>query len=398
VAVWSPDELFYCSNVHPGDNLREVEDNVRRFIAPVRVRRGQEQLQAGLWLSNAAADELIASASILASFSALLNDQGIVLTSLNGFPYAGFHEKVVKEKVYFPHWGQRARLDYTLKLARLLAELMPESSGEGTISTLPLAFAQGWSGAHQQESEKRLCELLRGLEELERTSGKRIRICLEMEPGCVLETTPQLISFFTETLPFALDRYDLPAEAATRYLGVCFDVCHQAVMFEDMQQSLEAIDRAGIVIGKIQVSSALRAACAAPAGDVLLGYAEPRYLHQMSTLDAQGNLRFHLDLADALANGHSPLEAEWRIHFHVPIQAEHLDSPLLTTTREAIVDTCRFLAAHPSLKPHLEVETYTWGVLPASLAPADDAQLIDAVAAELNWLQDTLGQFGLMAG
>lgn len=398
MADWSPEEIFYCSNVHPGDNLRDVEANIRRFIAPVRACREQDRLHAGLWLSNAAADELLSSASGLKSFSALLREEGIVLSSLNGFPYAGFHEDVVKEKVYFPHWGQRARLEYTLKLARLMAALMPESSGDGTISTLPLGFAKGWSAAHQEESEKNLCALLGGLEELERTSGKRIRVCLEMEPGCVLETTPQLIRFFTADLPPALDRHGLSADAAARHLGVCYDVCHQAVMFEDIERSLEAIRRAGIVIGKIQVSSALRAARAAPARELLLGYAEPRYLHQVSTRDRHGDQQFRLDLAGALASGQLPLDAEWRIHFHVPIQAKHLDSPLLTTTREAIADTCRFLAAHPSLKPHLEVETYTWGVLPRSLAPADDGQLIDAVAAELDWLQDTLGGFGLIAG
>jgi len=397
VAVWSPEELFYCSNVHPGDSLREVEDNVRRFISPVRLQRGLEQLQAGLWLSYAAVDELVASESRLEAFSALLNAEGILLTSLNGFPYGNFHQSVVKEKVYLPHWGQRARLDYTLKLARLLSELMPESCIEGTVSTLPLAFARGWSAADQQESEKHFCELLLALAELEQSSGKRIRICLEMEPGCVLETTPQLIHFFTEALPAVLGAYGLPADGIARYLGICFDICHQAVMFEDIEQSLAAIHRAGIVIGKIQVSSAMRVPDAVAARELLVHYAEPRYLHQVSTLDRHGDQQFCLDLADALANGQLPQDSEWRVHFHVPIQSEHLNSTLLSTTRESIVDTCRFLAAHPMLKPHLEVETYTWGVLPEALKPASDRQLIGAVAEELNWLQATLGDFALMS-
>ena len=397
MAVWSSEELFYCSNVHPGDSLREVENNVRRFISPVRSQRGLEQLQAGLWLSSIAADELVASDSSLESFSALLDAEGILLTSLNGFPYARFHENVVKEKVYLPHWGQRARLDYTLKLARLLSGLMPESCDEGTISTLPLAFARGWSVSDQQESEKYLCELILALTELEQSSGKRIRICLEMEPGCVIETTSQLIHFFTETLQTAVSDYGLPVDSIARYLGVCFDICHQAVMFENIEWSLAAIHRAGIVIGKIQISSALRLPNAAEARDLLVQYAEPRYLHQVSTLDRNGEQQFCVDLADALVNGQLPQDAEWRVHFHVPIQSEHLGSPLLSTTREAIVDTCRFLAAHPSLKPHLEVETYTWGMLPETLRPANESQLINAVAEELNWLQATLDSFALMS-
>ena len=397
MAVWSSEELFYCSNVHPGDSLREVENNVRRFISPVRSQRGLEQLQAGLWLSSVAAEELVASDSRLESFSALLDTEGILLTSLNGFPYARFHDNVVKEKVYLPHWGQRTRLDYTLKLARLLSGLMPESCDEGTISTLPLAFARDWSVSDQQASEKYLCELILALTELEQSSGKRIRICLEMEPGCVIETTSQLIHFFTETLQTAVSDYGLPVDSIARYLGVCFDICHQAVMFENIEWSLAAIHRAGIVIGKIQISSALRLPNAAEARDLLVQYAEPRYLHQVSTLDRNGEQQFCVDLADALVNGQLPQDAEWRVHFHVPIQSEHLGSPLLSTTREAIVDTCRFLAAHPSLKPHLEVETYTWGMLPETLRPANESQLINAVAEELNWLQATLDSFALMS-
>ena len=164
----------------------------------------------------------------------------------------------------------------------------------------------------------------------------------------------------------------------------------------DMEQSLAAIHRAGIELGKIQVSSAMRVPDAAAARELLVHYAEPRYLHQVSTRDRHGNQQFCLDLADALADRKFTQDAEWRIHFHVPIQAERLDSPLLSTTRDAIVSTCRFLAAHPSFKPHLEVETYTWGVLPEALAPADDSELINAVSAELSWLQSALGDLALM--
>ena len=213
----------------------------------------------------------------------------------------------------------------------------------------------------------------------------------------MIETTSQLIHFFTETLQTAVSDYGLPVDSIARYLGVCFDICHQAVMFENIEWSLAAIHRAGIVIGKIQISSALRLPNAAEARDLLVQYAEPRYLHQVSTLDRNGEQQFCVDLADALVNGQLPQDAEWRVHFHVPIQSEHLGSPLLSTTREAIVDTCRFLAAHPSLKPHLEVETYTWGMLPETLRPANESQLINAVAEELNWLQATLDSFALMS-
>ncbi len=397
MATWSARELSYCSNVHPGDSLHEVRENLLRFISSVKSSRGLKRLQAGLWLSNQAVSELMDSPTARKEFATLLNQQGIELTSLNGFPYGNFHQSVVKEKVYLPHWGEKARLDYTLLLARLLAQMLPDKISEGTISTLPLGFASDWSASNQQHAEQHFAKLLLALTELEQSSGKRIRVCLEMEPGCVLETTAQLIGFFTETLPQALPRYGVQGSAIKRYLGACYDICHQAVMFEDIEQSLTDIHRAGIAIGKIQVSNAMRVPNAEVAQDLLAQYAEPRYLHQVKTQNKQGEQQFYLDLNQALTNDSFTGDSEWRIHFHLPIQAEQLSSPLLSTTRSAIEDTCRFLVANPTLKPHLEVETYTWGVMPEALHPANDTQLINCIAEELNWLHSTLANFNLMS-
>lgn len=397
MALWSGQELSYCSNVHPGDSIDDVRENLQRFVSPVRSSRGLERLQVGLWLSEQAARELVASPSSIEEFSNLLEVQAIELTSLNGFPFGNFHQAIVKEKVYLPHWGDKARLDYTLLLAELLAQLLPEDRSEGTISTLPLGFASDWSAETQQQAEQHFAELLIALTKLEQSSGKRIRVCLEMEPGCVLETTPQLICFFTQTLPQALPRYGVSSDAIEQYLGACYDICHQAVMFEDIEQSLSAIHRAGIIIGKIQVSNAMRVPNATDAQQLLAEYAEPRYLHQLNTRNREGEQQFCVDLNQALADDTYNRNAEWRIHFHVPIQAEQLSSPLLSTTRSAIEDTCKFLAAHPALKPHLEVETYTWGVMPEALHPANDTQLINCIAEELNWLHSTLANFNLMS-
>ncbi len=397
MATWSAEELSYCSNVHSGEALSEVNENLQRFISPVIQERKLRKIQAGLWLSNEAATELTTTKANRQAFAELLKILGIRLTSLNGFPYGNFHENVVKEQVYLPHWGDKARLDYTLRLAKLLAEFSPDDCFECTISTLPLGFASDWSIENQQSAELHFRALLLALIELEQNTGKRIRVCLEMEPGCVLETTPQLIRFFTETLPFALASYGISEKVINRYLGICYDICHQAVMFEDIEASLEAIYQADIVIGKIQVSSALRVTNATKATSLLEHYTEPRYLHQLSVLDKQGKQHFCSDLCLALANNDYSLDAEWRVHFHVPIQVEQLNSPLLSTTRNAIELTCRFLAAHPTLKPHLEVETYTWGVMPNAIRPTSDTLLIKAIAEELNWLETTLKNFNLFS-
>jgi len=397
MAKWRAEELFYCSNVHPGETLSEVKMNLCHFVDSVRQKRCLTGMQAGLWLSQQAVSEWAACPEEKVLFADLLKAKKITVRSLNGFPYGGFHQGVVKETVYQPAWDQRARLDYTIQLATLLADLIRDSGDEGTISTLPLGFADDWNATKQQQAEQLICELLDFLVDLEKSSGQQIRVCLEMEPGCVLEKTDQLIHFFNTVLPLALQTYGLPTDIIHRHLGVCFDVCHQAVMFEDIGKSLTAITEAEIVIGKIQVSSALRIVRPDQAKALLSDFAEPRYLHQLTTKDRQGERVYFLDLEEALLSKEIPWDSEWRVHFHVPIQAEQLESALLSTTRQTIIETCHFLAENPSIKPHLEVETYTWGVMPEAIQPKSDSQLIGAITQELNWLQSTLNDFNLMA-
>jgi hypothetical protein len=168
-------------------------------------------------------------------------------------------------------------------------------------------------------------------------------------------------------------------------------------MFEDIRASLQTLHEAGIAIGKIQVSSALEAA--SPASDevreLLNAFAEPRYLHQVRCRDALDQVQGVMDLPDALADTAFP-RVPWRIHFHVPIQTTSLFTGALDTTRQAIGELLDFLRDRPGLHPHLEVETYTWQVLPEALRPQDDAQLIHGLAQELHWLQGELQARGLL--
>lgn len=396
---WRPGELVYCGNVHAGDDLDAVLYSLRHFVAPVGRARGLEGAGTGLWLNNAVATRLDASAAELARFRAALDASGVRLFTLNGFPYGDFHARAVKAAVYRPDWAEPARKTYTLQLARILAACLPADQAEGSISTLPLGFQPDWSPARQEAALDQLCEVAAELAQLAEGSGRHIRLCLEMEPGCVLEATSQVLELFSVQLPAAADRQGIPRALLERHLGICYDVCHQAVMFEDIPASLQALDAAGIVIGKIQVSSALEAAT--PGDDatraLLVGFAETRYLHQVRCRDRQGRVWGLMDLPEALADATFPREP-WRIHFHVPVQSRALFSGELGTTQAAIGQVLDFLAAHRDrVHPHLEVETYTWQVLPQALRPADDAQLIDGLARELHWLQQQLDSRGLLA-
>jgi sugar phosphate isomerase/epimerase len=350
----------------------------------------------GLWLSATVARELVQAPERLAR---LLDSQGLVLFTLNGFPFGDFHEKRVKENVYSPAWDDPARLAYTLDLARVLAYCLPHDEAEGTISTVPFGFAPLWNTRRHTRALAQVCTAARELAALERQTGRRIRLCLEPEPCCLLETTEQAIALFTEELPSAAADSGVEADVLRRHLGLCLDICHQAVMFEEPAESLCRLYSAGVPIGKIQVSSALEVPdpSSADTTRILAELAEPRYLHQVRALDEAGRILGAVDLEQASEISTLPRRRPWRIHFHVPIQDTMLYSGALATTRTAISSLLDGLARYPrAARPHLEVETYTWWVLPPHRRPATAAELEEGIAAELGWLESQLAARGLL--
>ena len=250
---WARRQLTYCSNVHPGATLDQVSHVIEHHFAAVRSLRGLNTMGAGLWLSSLVAERLREDDQARRRFRSLLQQEGLDLFTLNGFPYGDFHQKRVKAQVYRPDWTTSERYRYTLNLAQILTELMPPDQEEGTISTLPLGYAPDWSEAKQEQALTSLCQLASALERLKQRCGRSIRICLEMEPGCVLERTYQIVELFTKQLPATARRLGIASRCLSNHLGVCYDICHQAVMFEDPAESLDRLEQAGITVGKIQI-------------------------------------------------------------------------------------------------------------------------------------------------
>lgn len=361
--------LAYCTNVHPAEDLTGVHGQLSGIASRIRTLTGARRLGLGLWLSHDVARVLRSDPAELVRLRARLDDLGLEVVTLNGFPYQGFHQQVVKYRVYQPDWADQARLDHTLDLAEILAALLPDDVTEGSISTLPLAWRTGWSPRKAALVTKRLEELARGLRRIAERTGKTIRVAFEPEPGCIVETTSQAV--------------ELLAGADLEYLGVCLDACHLAVGFEEAA----AAAGLGLPIVKLQASSALEAPPGAQRA--LSAYEEPRYLHQ--TRCAAGYVD---DLAAALAGG-LPADLPWRTHFHMPLHAA--PPPPLTTTTPYLEELLRLLLTPASpdggvaapLTRHVEVETYTWSVLPG---PVDVAE---GIAAELDWIRQRLAVLGL---
>ncbi|HEY0195039.1 MAG TPA: metabolite traffic protein EboE, partial [Kofleriaceae bacterium] len=356
---------------HAGESWAEVAANLREHVVAVKARVSPHApFGVGLRLSARAAQELTDGG--LAELRALLAAHDLYVFTINGFPYGTFHGVPVKEAVYRPDWREPERLAYTRQLADLLAQLLPQGV-DGSISTVPGCFRP------RGDDPRALAEIAENLRAaaahcaaIERRTGARITIAIEPEPCCVIETLAEAIALFTEHL------------RGVSHLGLCLDACHAAVEYEDLPAALAALAAAGVPIAKLQLSAGLRVAPVGPAQRAeLVRFADSVYLHQVVARRGDALVRY-ADLPAALADPAAAHDREWRVHFHVPIVRDQLG---------AFASTQDFLAAllahhrRAPLSTQLEVETYTWDVLPAELRAAPIA---DAVAGELRWVIDQL--------
>jgi len=386
--------LTYCTNVHPIEDLVAASEALSRYCAPVRRRLGIERLSLGLWLSRRAASALAGSADERRRFAETLAANGLEAVTLNGFPYGDFHAERVKQNVYRPDWSDPRRFEYTLDLARILADLLPYDVDEGTISTLPLGYAPWMDADHLGACAEAMARLAAELDGIAQSTGRFVRLCLEPEPDCAVETTRQAIDFFWGPLLGAARRLGTSDRALGQHLGLCFDACHQAVQFEDPQRAWSELVAAGIQVGKIQLSCAL--AAPGESADLLAAFDEPRFLHQVRRRSGDGTLDARADLGEALRErGALRRDGDWRVHFHAPLHWRPEAGDALGTTVDDLLRLLPEIVTGDRL-PHLEVETYTWSVLPERLRPQDDESLIEGIAREIEFVERALAEIGVV--
>lgn len=385
-------QLTYCTNIHKGETWPEVFAALTQNIPSIRAETvGNEPFGIGLRLSASAAHDLM-DATALAELKAFLLAQNAYVFTINGFPFGQFHGVKVKENVYRPDWADASRLDYTNSLADILASLLPEGM-DGSISTVPGTFA-AWAEGHVDDMTGNLVQHVAHLVDLHQRTGRVIRLALEPEPCCFLETIAEAVAFFSDhlygeaavTQLSALTQLS-PAEAATalrEHLGLCYDVCHAAIEFEDPRGSIALLRDSNVPIYKLQLSSALRIASVdQTTAELLAPFSEPTYLHQVVGKRGEQTKKW-LDLAPALAEVEAAAGSEWRVHFHVPLFLAEMER--FGTTQAFLRD---ILAIHKEtpISDHLEVETYTWDVLPEQYR---GVPVSTAIARELNWVRAQL--------
>ncbi len=394
--------LTYCSNIHPGESWEEVREQLEIHLPELKSRIAPDRpLGVGLRLSARAADELL-DKDHLSKFKEWLSENGLYVFTMNGFPFGNFHRERVKDLVYAPDWRTADRLEYTRKLIRILADLLPEGI-DGGISTSPISYKR-WLSQQSlrkkafRKGSKNLARIAYELAKLEEEEDKEIHIDIEPEPDCLIENSAETIEFYNDYLfpvgsAFLAGEFDVGVDEAREmirnYIRVCYDTCHFAVEYEEPGEAIKAFNEAGIRIGKTQVSAALKVQLNQP--DVsrsriakrLSEFDEPTYLHQVVERQKEGGRRQYRDLPDALPNIHNKEAEEWRIHFHVPLFAEEFD--FIHSTRDHIVSGLKVLMEETDCR-HFEIETYTWEVLPDHLK----VDMTSSIEREFEWVLEAL--------
>jgi hypothetical protein len=389
--------LSYCSNIHPGEIWAQHFAELQKNVPLVKAQVSPEQAMGlGLRIANQASIDL-QNPKEFDALKSWLTQENLYIFTLNGFPFGGFHDTVVKDQVHAPDWTTQARYDYTLRLAHILANLLPENEQEGSISTSPISYKYWWDSPEKLDNATKkgtlaLLELVIALADLEKATGKWIHIDIEPEPDGILENHREFVDWY-EAVYLPMGKEFLKAQGKgneeallRRHVQLCFDICHYGVSFDKPSTCIQELIDKQIPVGKVQISSALRVDLRKDPFthlEALRKYHEPVYLHQVKALGRDGTYIQYRDLDEAIADFSPERDEEWRVHFHVPLFLENYG--LLGSTQQEIRETIAFQKIQAFTR-HLEIETYTWGVLPAEFqVPMDQS-----ISREIQYIQGLL--------
>ncbi|TDE16675.1 metabolite traffic protein EboE [Dyadobacter psychrotolerans] len=390
--------LTYCSNIHPGekwdDHFKELRENlpyIKKQLSP------DQPFGLGLRVANEASIELSQPEKI-AEFKNWLDQENIYVFVINGFPYGGFHNTVVKGDVHTPDWTTGDRLNYTKRLFRILIQLLPDGM-EGGVSTPPLSYRLWWKNEAKkikgtEEATQNILDLLEELISLEKDTGRVLHLDIEPEPDGILDNTVDFVNWYRDVLLpagtiYLQKKHQFPAEKSKeiilKHIQLCYDICHAAVAYEEPENILNSLQEIGIKVGRIQISSALKVDFSTNKEikrKAIETFNEPVYLHQVVTKNSDQSKTHYPDLPEALADWNENQE-EWRVHFHVPLFIASYG--VLDSTQNEIIKTLAIHREKP-FSAFLEVETYTWGVLPEDM----QKPIGQSIVREMDWVKKIL--------
>ena len=397
--ITSYGHLTYCSNIHPGeqwdDHFKALQENIphiRQQLAP------GVPFALGLRIANEASIEL-SKPERLSEFKNWLAEQNVYVTVINGFPYGGFHATRVKDDVHTPDWTTFDRVEYTTRLFTILSQILPENT-EGGVSTPPLSYRLWWKTEEDKRNTieiatKNILTVVDHLISIEKDSGKVLHLHIEPEPDGILDNTVDFVNWYKDALlpsgiAYLKEKYGFSEEKGKEtilhYIRLCYDICHAAVAYEEPEDILARLDEVGIKVGRIQISSALKVDFSTDPQtkfEAIKAFDEPVYLHQVVAETADNGKKYYPDLPEALADYKEAEQKEWRVHFHVPLFIESYGA--LDSTQNAIIKTLSIHKEKP-FAPCMEVETYTWGVLPEDM----QKPIGESIVREMEWVKGVL--------
>ena len=376
--------IGYCANVHPGRNVAQLRESLSGPMASVARGLHQGTLAVSLWLSAETIRELSEQPNLATRLRDEAKDFGISFVAINAFPYGNFHAQRVKHAVYQPNWIDGRRAHYTLAVAELVPLLVASDTDHVSISTLPLGwraeFCTSASGASVGIACTALEHIASRLHAIEKSTGLQITLDIEPEPGCAIETSEELVGFFSHCLP-TKTRTSVDVR---RYIGACVDVCHGAVMGEPPYEFFERCIKAGVSINRIQLSSAIKGTNSAHDLAALAQFDEPRYLHQVVSGFGAGR-RMWDDIPNFLVDANpNTSDQHWRCHWHVPIHHAMING--LETTSNAITSALEAAMRLPNT-PLIEVETYAWTQLPHMDRVSTHTEMTEGIVQEIRYAQ-----------
>ena len=393
--------LTYCSNIHAGESWTATFSNLKEYTTKIRNGLTSEIFGIGLRLSNEASLEILEGDN-LNNFKFWLESENMYVFTINGFPYGGFHNQVVKDDVHTPDWTTTDRLAYTKRLFDILAQLLPNNM-DGGVSTSPISYRFWHKDDAALEKVKDIAtnqfiDLIVYLAEIKTQTGKSLHLDIEPEPDGMLETTKEFVDFFNnyiikKGIPSITEKLKCDSNHADtvirEHFQLCYDVCHFAVGYENPKDALAKIKSEKIKIGRIQISAALGSGLISSESQKesikqqLKRFDEPTYLHQAVVKEKNNELVRFPDLGVALDQLDNPDYTEIRTHYHVPVFTEKYGE--LVSTQQDIIQTLA-VWSEQNFTNHLEVETYTWDVLPENMR----TDIVSCVVRELDWVIKTI--------
>jgi hypothetical protein len=387
--------LTYCSNIHTGEGWQEHFSELRKNIPEIKKAVAPNaKMGIGLRLANQASIDLSETQN-LELFNNWLIENDCYVFTMNGFPYGGFHDTVVKDDVHSPDWIKLERVDYTNRMFEILAKILPDDMTEGGISTSPLSYRFWWKDSDELEkaiqiATKNILLVVDNLLIIKEKYNKTLHLDIEPEPDGILENSDEFIDWYNNVLlPMGEEHFMKKGisqseshEIIRTHVQLCFDICHFGVSYEEPQEVVNKLISQDIRVGKIQISSALKVDFSSDEMakfEAISKYDEPTYLHQVIARKTDGSFEKFRDLKPALEAFEVGKYAEWRVHFHVPLFLEKYN--LLSSTQSEIIKTLNIQKQKPFTN-HLEIETYTWGVLPAEF----QVPLNESIVREIEWV------------